>query len=314
MANRAPFPHERAFAPVHSRIPYQPITERRPIQWPGGATVAVWVVVNVEHYEYLPPAGAVDPYPRVPHPDIRKFSYHDYGNRSGLWRLLPYLDEYDVPVTASLNVGVLDHYPEIAEAMASRRWDFMSHGLYNTRYLTGLAETEERDFLVQCNDVLERHTGQHFTGMLGPNITGNEWTPDLMAELGMRYHADWVHDERPSPLLTRSGKPMVALPYSYELNDAPLLMRSHVEADEYARYCVAQFDRLVNESPALGRMMCLPLHPFTIGQPYRIRALEKVLAHIRDHGRAWLANATQIVEHYLSHHYQEELEACTSPI
>lgn len=97
-----------------------------------------------------------------------------------------------------------------------------------------------------------------------------------MAELGMAYHADWVHEERPSPLITRSGRPMAALPYSYGLNDAPLLMRSHVEAEEYARYCIAQFDRLVDESPARGRMMCLPLHPFTIGQPHRIKALAKV--------------------------------------
>lgn len=272
--------------------------------------MAVWVVVNVEHYEYLPPSGEVNAYPRVPHPDIRKFSYHDYGNRSGLWRLLPCLDEYEVPVTTSLNVGVLDHYPEIAEAMAVRGWEHMSHGMYNTRYLTGMSEDQEREFLIRCDEVLERHTGQRFRGMLGPNITGNAWTPDLMAELGMSYHADWVHDERPSPLLNRAGARMVALPYSYELNDAPLLMRSHVEADEYARYCIAQFDRLITERPALGRMMCLPLHPFAIGQPHRIRALEKVLAHIRSCKDAWLANASEIVDHYLEHYYDEEYRAC----
>lgn len=302
------FAHDAPFTPVHARLPYSPIIEREPIVWPGGARVAVWVVVNVEHYEYLPPTGAVDPYPRVPHPDVRKYSYHDYGNRSGLWRLLRCLDRHEVPVTTSLNVAVLEHFPEVAEAMASRNWDHMSHGMYNTRYLTGIDEDQERAFLEECNEVLVRHTGKRFSGMLGPNITGNPWTPDLMAEAGMSFHADWVHDERPSPLITRSGVPLVAIPYSYELNDAPLLMRSWVESSMYARYCIAQFDQLMREDAPAGRVMCLPLHPFAIGQPHRIAALDEVLAHLRANG-AWIASAKQIVDHYRTHRLEQEAPA-----
>jgi allantoinase len=271
----------------------------------------VWVVPNIEHYEYLPPAGSVDPYPRTPHPDVRKYAYHDYGNRVGFWRMLAVLDRYEIPCTASLNVAVLDHYPEIAQEMAERGWDLMSHGLYNTRYLTGLDVAEERAFFDDCNDVLLRHTGRRFSGMLGPNITGNVWTPDLMAELGMKYHSDWVHDERPAPLLTRSGARLVALPYSYELNDAPLLMRSFVEGPDYTAYCIDQFDRLYSEASSRGRMMCLPLHPFAIGQPHRIRHLERVLEHLRGHEGVWFATASQIVDHYLEQHYDADLAAST---
>ncbi|MHA6795597.1 polysaccharide deacetylase family protein [Pseudonocardia bannensis] len=300
------YPHERPFAPIHDRLPYSPIVDRAPIVWPGGARVAVWVVPNIEHYEYLPPPGAVDAYPRTPHPDVRKFAYHDYGNRVGFWRMLEVLDRHVIPCTTSLNVAVLDHYPEIAAAMTERGWEFMSHGLYNTRYLTGLDIEQEREFLRTCNAVLERHTGRRFSGMLGPNITGNGWTPDLMAEAGMSYHADWVHDERPAPLLTTSGARMVALPYSFELNDAPLLMRSHVEGEEYAQYCIAQFDRLHQDAREGGRMMSLPLHPFSIGQPHRVGGLDRVLAHLRANG-AWIATATDIVAHYREHHYDADL-------
>jgi allantoinase len=300
------YQHERPFAPIHDRLPYSALPDCTPLRWPGGSRVAVWVVPNVEHYEYLPPAGPVDPYPRMPHPDVRKFAYHDYGNRSGFWRMLQVLDRHEIPCTVSLNVAVLDHYPEVAQAMTERSWEFMSHGLYNTRYLDGMDADEERAFLGACNRVLERHTGRHFTGMLGPNITANPHTPDLMAELGMRYHADWVHDERPSPLLTRAGGQLVALPYSYELNDAPLLMRSHNEGDTYAQMCIAQFDRLWRDSEESGRMMALPLHPFTIGQPHRVRHLDKVLDHLRRHG-AWIATAGQIVDHYLAEAYEADL-------
>jgi peptidoglycan/xylan/chitin deacetylase (PgdA/CDA1 family) len=305
-----PYAHERPFETLHDRVPYSPICDRVPIRWPGGARVAVWVVPNVEHYEFLPPPSDVDPYPRTPHPDVRKYSYHDYGNRVGFWRMVDVMDRYAIPCTVSLNVAVLDHYPEIAAAMAERPWDLMSHGLYNTRYLTGMDRAQERAFLDACNRVLERHTGRHFSGMLGPNITGNAHTPELMAEVGMRYHADWVHDERPTPLLTNGGERMVALPYTYELNDAPLLMRSHVEGPEYAARCIAQFDRLYNEADG-GRLACLVVHPFTIGQPHRIAYFESVLRHLREHNGVWIATASDIVDHYLRHNYDADLASST---
>lgn len=303
------YAHERPFAVLHDRLPYSPIVDRTPIQWPNGARVAVWIVPNVEHYEFLPPPGPTDPYPRTPHPDVRKFGYHDYGNRVGFWRMLEVLDRYDVTCTVSLNVAVLDHYPEIATAMLERSWDLMSHGLYNTRYLTGMDREEELAFLDSCNQVLRRHTGRSFDGMLGPNITGNSHTPDLMARVGMRYHADWVHDERPSPLLTSSGERMVALPYSYELNDAPLLMRSHVEGELYVDLCSRQLDRLLADAArdGGGRMMCLPLHPFAIGQPHRSDYLGRMLELLRSHDDVWIATASELVDHYLDHHYDADL-------
>jgi peptidoglycan/xylan/chitin deacetylase (PgdA/CDA1 family) len=299
--------HERPFAPVHDRLPYSSIVDRVPIEWPNGSRVAVWVVPNVEHYEYLPPRGAVDPYPRMPHPDVRKYGYHDYGNRVGFWRVLDVMDRHEIPCTVSLNAAVLDHYPEIAQAMIERRWAFMSHGLYNTRFLDGMDRAQERRFFDECNAVLRRHTGHDFDGMLGPYITANSHTPDVMAEVGMRYHADWVHDERPSPLVTSSGARLVALPYTYELNDAPLLMRSHVEGDGYAARCIAQFDRLYDEAGDGGRMMCLVVHPFAIGQPHRITYLDRVLDHFRRRAGVWIATASDIVDHYLAHYYDLDL-------
>lgn len=298
--------HRRPFAPVHDRLPYQSIEDRAPLQWPGGEKVAVWIVPNVEHYEYLPPDGPSDPYPRSPHPDVRKHGYHDYGNRVALWRMLEVFDRYAVQPTVSLNVGVIDHFPDILQAMQERGWDWMSHGTYNTRFVTGFSEEEERDLLEVCDRVLELHTGARFNGMLGPFITANWHTPDLLAEHGMTYHADWVHDDRPSPLVTRSGRPFVALPYTYLLNDGPAF-RTHYEGDQYAARCIRQFDQLMEDDGDGGRMMCIALHPFATGQPHRIRHVDRVIKHLRDRG-AWIATATEIVDHYLSTAYEGDLE------
>ena len=116
------------------RVDYLPIHDRPKIIWPGKAKIALWVAPNIEHYEYTPetPHGR-DPWPRVPHPDVREFSYRDYGNRVGFWRMLDSMDRYRIRCTVSLNMAVLEHFPEIGRAIVDRPWDIMSHGIYNTR-------------------------------------------------------------------------------------------------------------------------------------------------------------------------------------
>ena len=63
-------------------VSYSPILHRPPLRWPNGARVALWVVPNIEHYEYLPKfVRTRDPWPRSPHPDILGYTQRDYGNR-----------------------------------------------------------------------------------------------------------------------------------------------------------------------------------------------------------------------------------------
>jgi len=286
------------------RVMYSPLVERPKISWPHGARVAVWVAPNVEHTEYLPPPNEhMDPWPRTPHPDVREYAFHDYGNRVAFWRLLQVLDRQQVRATASLNVGVLDHFPEITAAMVERNWDYMLHGVYNTRYLYGSTPDEERAFYKDCIETVQRHTGKKPKGMLGPAITGTTNTPDLMAEAGLVYHADWIHDDQPVPLTVKHGR-LISIPYSYELNDGPL-MKSNIEGPDYASMCKAQFDRLYQEGGRSGMVMCLPIHPFRIAQAGRVDYFESVLEHIRKHEDVWLTTGDEIAEHYMTNHYDE---------
>ena len=221
-------------AEAETRVDYSPIIERPAIKWPGGARVALWIAPNIEHYEYLPDFDGVRaPWPRVPIPDVQQYSYRDYGNRVGFWRMTEVLDKHNIRCCVSLNLAVLEHYPEIAEAMIERNYDFMSHGIYNTRYLHTLTEEEEREFYQDNIETLSRHTGKPLKGMLGPAISGTDRTPDLMAEAGLIYHTDWVHDDQPVPIRVKSGK-LVSVPYSVELNDVPVF-RANFEGDYFAR-------------------------------------------------------------------------------
>jgi len=280
-----------------NRVDYSPIIDRPAIKWPDGARVALWIAPNVEHYEYQPDYnGDRNPWPRTPYPDVQQFSYRDYGNRVGFWRMLEVLDKHNIRCCVSLNMAVLEHYPEIGEAMVERNWDFMSHGIYNTRYLNTLTEEEEREFYRDCIDTLRRHTGKQLKGMLGPAISGSERTPDLMAEAGLIYHTDWMHDDQPVPIKVKSGK-LVSVPYSIELNDAPLF-RQHYEGDYFAEICKAQFDQLYKEGADSGRVMCIALHPYMMGQPHRLRYLDEALAYICAHDGVWKATGEEIADWY----------------
>ena len=287
------------------RVDYSPIIDRPIIKWPNGARVALWVSPNVEHYEYMPNDDAArTPWPRTPFPDVQQYSYRDYGNRVGFWRMLETLDKYNIRSCVSLNVAVLEHFPEIRDAMVERNYDYMSHGIYNTRYLYTYTEEQEREFYRDTIETLKLHTGKQLKGMLGPAISGTERTPDLMAEAGLIYHTDWMHDDQPVPIKVKSGK-LISVPYSIELNDSSLLRDNHYEGDYFARICMAQFDQLYKEGAESGRVMCIALHPFLIGQPHRIKYLDEILSHIMSHDGVWQTTADEIADYYIENYYDD---------
>jgi peptidoglycan/xylan/chitin deacetylase (PgdA/CDA1 family) len=292
---------------IKDRFDYSPIIDRPTIRWPEGARLAIYIVPAFEHYEYLPePTGLLDPWPRTPHPDVLQYGYRDYGNRVALWRLLDVLDAYRIRGTVVLSLAVLDHFPEIGRVIAARDWEIMSHGFYNTSFLYTLDETQEREFLRESIATVERHTGQRLRGMLGPGVTATERTPDLLAEAGFLYHADWMLDDQPVPIRVRSGK-LVAIPYTVELNDAATLRQHHFEGEYFARICKAQFDQLYREGAESGRVMCIVLHPYLIGQPHRVRYLVEILDHITSHAGVWQATAAEISAYYLTHYHDAAL-------
>ena len=287
-----------------NRVDYLPLIDRPVIKWPNNARVAFFVVPNVEHYEYLPEHDAArNPWPRVPHPDVREYSYRDYGNRVGFWRMLEVLDRYKIKCSVSLNLAVLEHYPEIAEAMVQRDWCFVSHGIYNTRFLYTYSEEQERQFYRDCVETLRRHTGKRLKGAFGPGASGTERGPDLMAEAGLIYSFDWSHDDQPVPIKVKSGK-FISMPYTRELSDS-LTFRLHHEGEYFVRICKAQFEQLYAEGAESGRVVCIQLHPFSIGQAHRVKYLEEILSYIMSHDGVWQATADEIAEHYIANYYDQ---------
>jgi peptidoglycan/xylan/chitin deacetylase (PgdA/CDA1 family) len=288
-------------------LAYSPITERPLLRWPGDAKIALWVVPNIEHYEYLPPPGAGrNPWPRMPQPDVLGYGGRDYGNRVGLWRMMDVMDKHGIRCTMSLNLAVYEHYPQIMEACEARGWDLLCHGLYNTRFLWNLPQDEERAVIDDCVRTWRRLTGRMIPGWFSPAGSYTLNTPHLVAEAGIKYYSDWHHDDQPTTLNTRAGK-LISVPYTMDLNDA-MTSRSPIEGEEFAQMIIDHFDCLYSDPSPQGRVLCIALHPYLMGQPHRIRHLDRALGYILSHDGVWKCTGEEIADWYRDQH-EAKLEA-----
>ena len=158
---------------------------------------------------------------------------------------------------------------------------------------------------------IAQHTGHQPRGWLGPALTETLETPDLLAELGLTYVCDWSNDDQPYPLNVKSGR-MISMPYSLEIGDIPLLFDHGLTGPQYLETLTDHFDVLYDEGRESGRVMAIAIHGFLVGQPHRIRYLERALEHIARHSDVWLTTSDEIAEWYLANHYgraSEEIAA-----
>lgn len=286
------------------RYDYLPSIDRPRIRWPNGARIAFWVCPNVEFYELTPPDGqGRQIWPR-PAPDTLNYSLRDYGNRSGIWRVMEALEGFGVRASVSLNAAVCDHMPEIIDACVRLNWELFSHGIYNTRLIYGMSENEVRRVIADSVETIRRHSGRPVTGWLAPAISSTETFLDLLPEFGIKYTIDLVPDDQPIPVKVRSGR-LIAVPYSTEINDVRVMEYRGYSADNWSAMIKAGFDQLYEEGKDDGMVFCVPLHPFVIGQPQRIAALHDVLRHITSRAEVWLATADEIADWYYKHHYDD---------
>ncbi len=258
------------------RIPYRFSTSRAPLAAPGGKRLIVHVVVNVEHWRFeeaMPRKIITPPHGQETIPDVPNFSWADYGMRAGLPRIMQALAERGIPASTSFNAGVIDAYPQAAEAMRVAGWEFIGHGLHQKTLNT---EPDERQTIAATLDKIAAFTGERPRGWLSPGLRETHDTPDILAALGVEYVCDWVVDDLPDWMTTQHG-PLLAMPYNLELNDSIIYaVEKHSSPEMYQRLAdtVTAFER---ETKGQVRVLALGLHPHLIGVPHRIGYLEKML-------------------------------------
>ena len=283
--------------PTHHRYDYAPITCRPAFSWPGEKRLAVYVALNLEQYAFGEGLSE-ELVPGVHEPDVLNYSWRDYGNRVGAWRLLALFDALQMPVSVLVNSAIYDHCPALVEAFRARGDEIAAHGRTNSEAQSGLDEDAERQLIATVTASIERHEGKRPEGWLGPWIAETPLTPDLLHEAGYSYVLDWCADDQPLWLATRAGR-ILSVPYPQELNDSSAIIGRGVGAGEFADMIVDQFDEMLEQSAGQPLVFGLALHPYIVGQPFRLRQLRRALAHIAG-GRdaVWMTTAGAIARHY----------------
>jgi peptidoglycan/xylan/chitin deacetylase (PgdA/CDA1 family) len=242
--------------------------------------MVVWVIVNVEEWDIhqtmprtvlTPPAGG------SPSPDIPNWAWHEYGNRVGFWRMLEVFDQFKVPGVLAVNGSCLETYPQIAQAAKDRHWEFLGHGFIQKN----MQKVEnEAEAIRLTSEAIQKFTGQPPRGWLGPGLTETWETPDLLQEAGYDYVCDWVLDDQPVQLKTRSGKSITNIPYTQECNDVAMMLIQHHPAREYYDRAMDQFEQLYEDSRESARVMALVVHPYIMGAAHRLKWFRKVFERI----------------------------------
>lgn len=289
----------RRYGNDHDRYEWSMLTDRAPLKWPGGKSLALFVVVPLQFFPLNPTGKPVKVAGNMtmPYPDLRHFSLRDYGNRVGVQRVLKALDATSVKPTFAVNTRLFERNPLLRAQIAERGDEVMCHSWsMDTVHAGGLDEAAERELVQRSLGRLRELTGQQVRGWLSPGKLESPNTLDLVGAEGVDYVCDWVNDELPYRFNTSAGE-VWSMPLSTEISDTFTLVDNLHSEQSWADQVCDAADLLHAESQEQGgRVLTLTLTPWLVGQPHRIKHVERVLDHVTSLVGVWSASGSEILD------------------
>jgi len=290
---------------------FTPLPQRPVLRWPDGKRLAVILTTN---FEYWDPVKDTD---RVLYPggpgivggtlagriyDNPNWTWREYGQRVGVWRMFDAFDAAGVPTSCTMNAKMGLERRAVIDHAVARGYEIVAHNYEQTELLTDFQDDEEaeRRVIRETLRVYRETVGRPARGWLSSSLRCTPATVDLIAEEGLIFTCDLLNDDQPYPVRTRSGRIVVSVPYTSEVNDFTVFLRQGKDADGAFAVFREQFDELYRESATSARHMNIGLHPHVIGQPFRIRALRMFLDYARQFDDVWFATREEIAEWYLA--------------
>lgn len=282
--------------------------------WPGGARVAVSLVLNLEEgAEFAIAEGddrneaiyeVIDRLDGVADPCLQ--SHFDYGTRVGWWRIMAVLQRYGVPCTVSACGRAVERSPQLAQDAVRRGHEVSAHG-WRWESHARMGEAEEREVIARTVAAITHATGVRPVGWHTRSAASRHTRRLLMQEGGFLYDSDFYGDDLPFVVPGPQGRPHVVLPYAFDTNDMQF-QNTHrfVRAHDFSGYVNDAFDWLWREGEATPRMLSVGLHLRMLARPGRMAALEQMLEHMRARGQVWFARRDAIARHWLATVPREE--------
>ena len=281
------------------RLAYSPIENRPPLAFPKGVRLVVWPVLALEEWDMARPMARMvisPPQGQPMQPDHPNWSWHEYGMRVGFWRLRKMMLKLGISPTVTLNARVCETYPEVAQACVDSGWELNAHG-YDQVPMHKL--DDQRGSIMKSMDMIEKFCGKRPRGWFGPGLTQTFDTLDYLSEAGIEYIGDWVLDDEPVTLKT-THKPVVALPYNFEIHDIVMMALQHHPSEVWHTRALDHFNTLYAESAERPKIMAIACHPYLSGVPHRIGHVQQTFAEILAHDGVVAWNGEKILDWYLS--------------
>lgn len=292
---------------------YVPLPERQALKWPNGERLALIVTINLEYWDLLKDTEA--PYyaggpPVIPDPmpgnvpDFPNYSWREYGQRVGVWRMIDTFDQVGVPASCTMNAKMGLERRAVIDAVNQRGWELVAHNYEQGDLMTNYQfdRTAEKDLIQKALKVYEQVVGRPARGWLSSSLRSTTQTADILVELGLSFICDYMNDDQPYMISTPSGN-LVCTPYSVEINDFTFFHRRGMSTSAVLELLKEQFDQLYLEGEHSGRLMNVGLHPHVAGHPYRIRALREFLEYAKTFDGVWWATRDAIAEWYSANHH-----------
>lgn len=286
--------------PTNPWIPFRLLPDAPVLTPPRpGRTLIVHVVVNVECWPFdqpMPRTLLSAPHGRNPLPDIANFSWAEYGLRLGLPRIARVLAERGIVASAAMNAAIIDFYPRCAELVLEQEWEIIGHGVFQ-RSLA--AEPDEKAVIERALEMVRQFTDKTPRGWLGPGFGETPETPQILREFGVDHIYDWMFDDVPCWIETRSG-PMIAMPYALELNDVTIFAQERQPSPAFLERYRDTVEMLEPELAHSPRILTLGLHPNIIGVPHRLKYLALTLDMLAARPDTIFMTSNQIADWFMA--------------
>jgi len=273
---------------------------RAEAHWPDGVRLPISISMMWE-------AGS-EPMPMIPaqvtppeaggkrFPNFAAYTEEQYGWREGIPRLLDMFDRRRIKVSSFLSSKGLEKAPLLAREIAERGHECAAHGITHTQQFH-LSREDERKFILEGVELMERLTGQHPVGYNTQGVWRSANTLSLLQELGFLYHIDDFSRDEPF-IVPVNGKPFVVMPYTRYLNDLVHYALQPGDLAGFERTLNEEFAALYDEAETRRRMMIISFHD-KLARPARVRIVEAFIARVQTQKGVWFARKDELARFVL---------------